>query len=113
MWTYYFGQINLDFEVENLDSLSSDAHMDMALSYVPFIELLIILWTVFPLLLYLQNSHPHILKSPVIFSWPMPFDRKPVYASEYHMQYGKPTQEPQVIGTEGVLDWIVFPVVLK
>jgi len=43
----------------------------------------------------------------------MPFDRKPVYASEYHMQYGKPTQEPQVIGTEGVLDWIVFPVVLK
>ena len=22
----------------------------------------------------------------------MPFDRKPVYASEYHMQYGKPTK---------------------
>ena len=43
----------------------------------------------------------------------MPFDRKPVYASEYHMQYGKPTQEPRVIGPEEVLDWIVFPVVLK
>lgn len=28
----------------------------------------------------------------------MPFDRKPVYASEYHMQYGNPTT-----GTTG--DW--------